>query len=317
MQTKFISSEGKNAKPFLKWAGGKGQLLKQFRGIYPDELKNGMIEKYCEPFVGSGAVLFHLLQNFNIKQSLIIDVNYELVLAYNTIKKYPKELIESLKEIEMLYLEKDKEGRKAYFYTIREKYNASLQDFDFTNFNSGWITRTSHLIFLNRTCFNGLFRVNSKGGFNVPHGDYKNPKICNQENLMAVSKIISNTDILCGNYTLSRDFIDDKTFVYFDPPYRPLNQTSSFTSYSKFDFTDKEQLELAEYYKQVHELGAKLLLSNSDPKNTNPDDNFFEDAYSDFDIRRVLATRAINSKASKRGKINELLVLNYNTNKVK
>ena len=166
-------------------------------------------------------------------------------------------------------------------------------------------------IFLNKTCFNGLFRVNSKGGFNVPFGDYVNPKICHEENLRSVSKILQNTTILRGDFTESRNFIDSNTFVYFDPPYRPLNKTSNFTSYSKFEFTDDEQLKLATFFNEMSQKDVKMLLSNSDPKNEEPDDDFFENAYQTFNINRVLASRAINSKAEKRGKINEIIVTNY------
>tara|TARA_Y100001970_G_C13570264_1_gene525839 strand:+ start:92 stop:550 length:459 start_codon:yes stop_codon:yes gene_type:complete len=152
--------------------------------------------------------------------------------------------------------------------------------------------------------------VNSKGGFNVPFGDHKNPRICYEENLKAVSELLQNTNIRRGDFTESRNFIDSNTFVYFDPPYRPLNKTSSFTSYSKFEFTDEEQLQLATFFKEMDNKGAKLLLSNSDPKNENPEDEFFEEAYKSFNMKRVLANRAINSKGEKRGKISEIVIHN-------
>ena len=167
------------------------------------------------------------------------------------------------------------------------------------------------MIFLNRTCFNGLYRVNKKGLFNVPMGDYKNPKICDEENLINISEKLKNVDIIHGDYKKSYDFIDENTFVYFDPPYRPLNQTSSFTSYTEYTFGDKEQVEFSEYFKLLNEKGAKLLLSNSDPKNENIEDNFFDDLYKEFDISRIEASRAINSNGGKRGKITEILVNNW------
>ncbi len=298
------------AKPFLKWAGGKGQLLKQFENYYPKELKEKEITKYCEPFIGSGAVFFHIVQTYNIQESLIIDINPELVLAYQTIKKDVENVIESLSSLENDYLSKEPEVRKEFFYEIRDNFNNSLDDFDFENFSNNWIERTVQTIFLNRTCFNGLFRVNSKGGFNVPFGDYKNPRICHDDNLRDVSELLQNTEIQKGDYSKSRKFIDSDTFVYFDPPYRPLNKTSSFTSYSKFEFGNNEQLQLASFFKEMDEKGAKLLLSNSDPKNEDPEDNFFEEIYCDYKIKRVKASRTINSKADKRGKINEVIISN-------
>lgn len=299
------------ARPFLKWAGGKGQLLKQFEDYYPQELKDGKLTKYCEPFVGSGAVFFHIMQNYDIHESLIIDVNPELVLTYQTIKKDVDSLISILSDLEEKYLSKGQEKRKDFFYELRDVFNRNLSGIDFDNFSDAWVERTVQTIFLNRTCFNGLFRVNSKGGFNVPFGDHKNPRICHEENLRAVSKLIQNTAIQRGDFSVSSEFIDSGTFVYFDPPYRPLNKTSHFTSYSKFEFTDKEQLQLASFFRGMNDNGAKLLLSNSDPKNEDPEDDFFEDAYSGFEIRRIKAARSINSKADKRGKIDEILVTNY------
>ena len=310
-QTTLDGSKITKAKPFLKWAGGKGQLLKQFENYYPKELKEGKITKYCEPFMGSGAVFYHIMQNYDIQESLIIDVNQELILAYQTIKKDVDSLIRSLSLLEGKYLDKEQEKRKDFFYETREAFNNNLEKIDFENFSDTWIERTQQLIFLNKTCFNGLFRVNSKGGFNVPFGDHKNPKICHSENLRNVSSVLQNTTIMKGDYSKSKDFIDENTFVYFDPPYRPLNKTSSFTSYSKFEFTDEEQLKLAAFFKSMGKKGARMLLSNSDPKNENPEDDFFEEAYQTFNIDRVLASRAINSKGGKRGKINEIIVTNY------
>ena len=310
-QTTLDGAKILQAKPFLKWAGGKGQLLKQFENYYPKELTEGKITKYCEPFVGSGAVFYHIMQTYDIQKSLIIDVNPELVLAYQTIKTNVDGVVRQLSDLEKEYLAKEQEQRKDFFYETREAFNNNLEMIDFDNFSESWIERTVHTIFLNRTCFNGLFRVNSKGGFNVPFGDHKNPRICYEENLRAVSELLQNTDIRRGDFTESRNFIDSNTFVYFDPPYRPLNKTSSFTSYSKFEFTDEEQLQLATFFKEMDNKGAKLLLSNSDPKNEDPDDDFFEEAYDKYEIYRVKASRAINSKGNKRGKINELIIPNY------
>ena len=166
-------------------------------------------------------------------------------------------------------------------------------------------------IFLNKTCFNGLYRVNKKGLYNVPAGKYKNPRICDADNLNAVAKALQPVDIICGDYKESLDFIDKNTFVYFDPPYRPLTNTANFTSYTENEFDDAAQKELAEYVQIISQKGASIVLSNSDPKNSNPNDNFFDKLYSNQFIRRISANRMINSNSSGRGKISELLISNY------
>ena len=289
-------------KPFLKWAGGKGQLIEKIERFYPFDKK---INKYAEPFIGGGAVLFDILNKFELEKIYISDVNLELLNCYKVIKEKVQELINELKGFENEFLVKVKEERKEYYYTKREQFNKlKLEN------NNEEVKRAALMIFLNRTCFNGLYRVNKKGLFNVPMGDYKNPKICDEENLINISKKLKNVDIIYGDYKKSYDFVDENTFVYFDPPYRPLNQTSSFTSYTEYTFGDKEQIELSEYFKLLNEKGAKLLLSNSDPKNENIEDNFFDDLYKEFDINRIEASRAINSNGGKRGKITEILVNN-------
>lgn len=289
-------------KPFLKWAGGKGKLIDKIERFYPFDEK---INKYAEPFIGGGAVLFDILNKFELEKIYIGDVNIELLNCYKIIKEKVQELINELKIFEDEFLVKVKEDRKEYYYVKREQFNKLKLEND-----NEEVRYAALMIFLNRTCFNGLYRVNKKGLFNVPMGDYKNPKICDEENLINISKKLKNVDIIYGDYKKSYDFVDENTFVYFDPPYRPLNQTSSFTSYTEYTFGDKEQVELSEYFKLLNEKGAKLLLSNSDPKNENIEDNFFDDLYKEFDINRIEANRSINSNGGKRGKINEILVSN-------
>lgn len=301
------------AKPFLKWAGGKTQLIDKIAAQQPSELPSGLIKKYAEPFVGGGAIFFHIAQNYDIEEFLIADVNEELILAYRTIKKDVLSLIDVLKEMQRTYHRLTPNRQKEYFYAIRYEFNETLPEIDYNKFDNSWVTRTSQIIFLNRTCFNGLFRVNSRGEFNVPFGLYKNPLICNEENLRAVSEILQFTEIHLGDFTECERFVGSNTFVYFDPPYRPISKTASFTSYSKGEFNDAEQLRLASFYKILDRKNAKLMLSNSDPKNEDPKDNFFEDAYQDFNIVRIKANRMINCNADKRGAINELLIMNYRT----
>ena len=194
---------------------------------------------------------------------------------------------------------------------IREKYNRQAERFSFEEYNEDWVKRASYLIFLNKTCFNGLFRQNKKGQFNVPHGRYKNPNICDSENIMEVNKALKNTEVLCGDFTETEDFIKKNSLVYFDPPYRPLNSTSSFTGYFKEGFDDYDQQRLAAFFKSMDTKGAYLILSNSDPRNHNEYDDFFDKLYEGYNIERVKANRHINCDGNKRGQINELIIRNY------
>ncbi len=317
MQTTFtlstrINLAEKTAKPFMKWAGGKGQLIEKLANLFPPEMKAGKITKYAEPFIGGGALFFYIAQNYpSIESFAITDVNEELILAYKTIQKDVESLISFLAALEKKYHSLDRDEQKNFFYQQRADFNKKRTEIDFKNYHDNWIERTATIIFLNRTCFNGLFRVNSKGEFNVPFGDYKNPKICDPENLRAVSELLQKTQIECGDFTASKEFVDENTFVYFDPPYRPISKTASFTSYSKFDFGEKEQKRLAEYFSFLSRKNAKLMLSNSDPKNEDPEDHFFEDLYYEFRIERVDAARMINCDGNKRGRIKELVIMNY------
>ncbi len=299
------------AKPFLKWVGGKGQLLEQICRFLPNELAQGTIVKYVEPFVGSGAVFFYLAQVYEFKQLYISDINPELILAYKTIQQNVNTLIELLNELQNKYLSFNEFQRKEFYYHIRSQYNLQRKAVNFQNYSETWQERTAQLIFLNRTCFNGLFRVNSKGEFNVPMGKYKKPLICNSENLKAIAKILQQTEIHNSDFTDCEQWVDSQTFVYFDPPYKPISATASFTSYSKHIFDDNEQLRLRDFFQQLDAKEAKLMLSNSDPKNEDPNNHFFETAYSNYTMERVQAKRNINSNAQKRGKINEILVMNY------
>lgn len=287
------------AKPFLKWVGGKTQLLNEISRFYPDS-----IEKYCEPFVGGGAVLFDVLSKYQPKEVLINDINPELTNTYSQIKENVNDLITLLSEWQTHYISLEMDARKEDFYIKRNRFNELIQAKE----NS--VEKAALMIYLNKTCFNGLYRVNGKGLYNVPSGMYKNPSICNSENLLAVSKVLKNVQIFTGTYLMTEPFIDKNTFVYIDPPYRPLTKTSAFTSYSKEGFDDNKQIELGNFVSRIHNKGkgAKVLLSNSDPRNANPNDNFFDDLYKGFDIQRVNASRMINSDAKGRGTITEIMV---------
>ncbi len=287
-------------KPFIKWAGGKSQLLNVIRNKYPENIK-----KYCEPFIGGGAVLFDILTNFKPEKILINDINNELINTYINIRDHVEDMISILSDMQEKFWYMDNNQRKEYFYTQRDKFNYGIEN----NIND--IFMAAFFIFLNKTCFNGLYRVNNKGLYNVPMGAYKKPIICDTDNLRTISNLLQNTIIKCGDYSECVDFIDNETFVYIDPPYRPLNKTSSFTSYSKTVFGDEQQIQLFGFIERISQKGAKILASNSDPKNIDEHDNFFDDIYKNFTISRVEAKRMINSKSSGRGVLNELLISNF------
>lgn len=228
-----------------------------------------------------------------------------MINCYNVIKNNVEELIKQLSKKEKEFISLNNEERQKYFYDVREEYNSYKLE------NELNIKRASEFIFLNKTCFNGLYRVNKDGKFNVPCGKYKNPTICDSNNLRNLSKLIENVIFEYGDYRKSEQYVDNNTFVYFDPPYRPISATSGFTSYTKEEFNDESQIELAKYYDKLSLKNAKLMLSNSNPKNINEDDTFFENIYKGFYINEVFAKRMINSNAKERGQISELLITNY------
>lgn len=295
-----------NAKPFVKWAGGKRNLLTQFNDIYTKNLSE--IDVYIEPFVGGGAVLFDLLsKNTNFKKIVINDINSTLINTYKIIRDDVDSLIKILADFQEKYKLSNEVERSELYYEIRDKFNLSKVDI-----NSDKIMESAYFMFLNKTCFNGLYRENKKGLFNVPFGKYKNPSILDESNLRNVSKSLSNVEIINCDFENLTKYINKSTFVYIDPPYRPLNNTSNFNSYSKIDFNDEEQIRLANWYKELNNIGAKVMLSNSNPKVINPDDDFFDKIYDGFKIINVSASRSINSKGNKRGAVSEIVVINYN-----
>jgi len=296
------------AKPFVKWAGGKGQLLPQLESHLPQAIYNEDFA-YCEPFVGGGAMLFFMLQKFpNIKQVIINDINVNLTNLYSVIKENVDALVSELKDIEREYCGLiDENSKKEFYLKMRNLFNKQSGD---------KLRKSAFFIFLNRTCFNGLYRENSKGYFNVPFGRYTNPTICNEDVLKADSELLNlfNVQILTGDFreTASKIHSNMLNFFYFDPPYRPLNATSSFNTYVKEPFNDECQIELAHFCNMITEHDNVLwMLSNADCSAKNPEDLFFETIYQDFNINRVFASRAINSNPEKRGKLTELLICNY------
>ena len=290
----------KSAKPFLKWAGGKTQLISEIE----QNLPNSTINTYIEPFVGSGAVLFWVLGKFTkLEKAVVNDINEDLINTYKSIQSRPKELVSVLEILQNEYhsLENTDEKKQEYYYQKRELFNSRQQE---------RVTHSALFIFLNRTCFNGLYRVNRKNEFNVPMGSYKKPTICDKSNILAVSEALQKVELLCGDFEQTVNFTSANTLFYFDPPYKPLSETSSFNSYAKDEFNDDEHIRLKKFCDKLDLLGHNWILSNSDVKGKNPNDNFFDDLFSDFLIKRVDAKRSINANPEKRGFLKELLITN-------
>lgn len=291
-------------RPFLKWAGGKSQLLPEIRAIYPQGLGD-TVTRYAEPFLGGGAVLLDVLSTYRLEAVYAGDTNGELVNAYLCVRDRLEELLERLHRLETDYLPLNTQDRKDFYYRIRAQFNEGQRGI------KGGAERAALLLFLNRTCFNGLYRVNARGEFNVPVGSYQNPAICDEDNLRRVSGLLQGVELVCAPYTQVDSFADEHTFLYADPPYRPLNQTSSFTAYTKNAFGDQEQRELALFLRKLARRGVKVAASNSDPHNTDPQDNFFDELYAGCALRRIAASRMINADAAARGKVSELLITTY------
>ena len=292
------------AKPFIKWVGGKGQLIEQLEALLPADFAERENVTYIEPFVGGGAMLFYKLQTYpNIKSAVINDINPDLTLCYQVVRDNPTELIKSLNAIQSAYYAlQTEEERKAFFLQQRERFNSKLLD---------KIDNTTLFFFLNRTCFNGLYRVNKAGKFNVPFGKYTTPTICDPATIYADSKLLQKVDIMTGDFEQTFAKIEGNTFFYFDPPYRPLSNTSSFNDYSKEDFNDNAQIRLKQFCDRLNEAGVDFMLSNSDCLGKDGTDRFFDDLFIDYSIERVWASRNVNAIASKRGKLTEIVVNNY------
>ncbi|MBQ7062050.1 MAG: Dam family site-specific DNA-(adenine-N6)-methyltransferase [Bacteroidales bacterium] len=301
------------AKPFIKWVGGKGQLLQQLEQAFPDRIYEEEFV-YLEPFVGGGAMLFYMMQQFtNIRKVVINDINSNLMCTYSVIKNNVYALVSSLKMLEREYLSiASEEGRKDFYLSMRTRFNEEALDN---------VERASLLIFLNRTCFNGLYRENLKGKFNVPFGKYENPTICNEDLLYTDSELLNEKDVVImnGDFTATLSEVEESSlnFFYFDPPYRPLSATSSFNSYVKEEFNDERQRELSMFCRELSTRDNCLwMLSNSDCSSLNPNDTFFENIFKGFNFQRVYAARSVNAVASKRGKLSELLIRNYRGERV-
>jgi DNA adenine methylase len=299
------------SKPFVKWVGGKTQLLPHLSKIIQSIYPTGDIDSYVEPFIGGGALFFWLKSFMNINLAVIADINEDLVLAYEVVQQYPSSLINNLRQLEQNYQELNSTEREVMYYDIRRTFNIDKVDFNYSlKEPKKWSIRAAYLIFLNKTCFNGLFRQNSKGEFNVPFGKYKNPKICDEQNIINCSNALKGVKIVCGDFESTEKYMVENSLIYLDPPYKPISSTSSFTKYHKNDFNDAQQMRLARYCHRIDLLGAKIILSNSDPSSADNHNNFFDELYKNFDIDRVNVMRMVSARASSRSKVKELIIKN-------
>lgn len=299
------------SKPFLKWAGGKRQLLPSLFPLLPKALHEGRIKNYAEPFLGGGALFFRLAElGLSFDQCLLCDKNPELILVYRVVQKKCAALIDALAKLEKSYLRLEPEARQDHYLRKREAFNRDRLGFDFKRLGEAAVHRASLFIFLNRTGYNGLWRVNASGVFNVPFGRYRNPKICDEETLTAASQALRRmkAQIEVADYSRVESLWGPTTLVYYDPPYRPVSVSASFNSYTAGGFDDAEQERLARFFAEAGKSGTRQMLSNSVSS-----DGFFEKLYGLPGNRLVTvkARRNINSQGHARGEVGELVVMNY------
>jgi DNA adenine methylase len=283
----MLQVQSTHYRPFLKWAGGKSKLIEQYIPYFPQSFTN-----YCEPFLGGGAVFFYFCNVKPDAKKFISDINPELINTYCCIKNNVEPLIELLNTHQIQH-------NKDYYYKMR----SSASVLALSHSEGLDIGRAARFIYLNKTCFNGLYRENLRGLFNVPMGKYKNPTICNEDLLRLVSVALQYAEVSLKPYSDIKAK-NEYDFVYFDPPYYPLSSTSNFTTYSRYVFKEAEQIKLRDTFVKLANQGVKVMLSNSDCA-------FIRELYTEFNIYEISASRAINSQAEKRGKINELLITSY------
>ena len=290
------------ARPFLKWVGGKRQLLAQIGRLLPPDMDE--IRNYVEPFVGGGAVLFHLLERYKFNSVHVSDLNPELILCYQVIQENARRVSEEIECLNDSYPQTP-EGRKDVYYANREAWNEKVGKLDRLG-EKDRIKRAAMTIFLNKTCFNGLFRVNKSGKFNVPIGGYERISIPKEEDLISVQESLQGVEIRHCSFTECESVVDSSTFVYFDPPYRPISRTS-FVSYSKEGFGDAEQGQLAELFARLDSRGAKLMLSNS----YDDEREYIHGLFEGYSVELVRARRSINRLGDERGEVSEVVIRNY------
>jgi len=287
-------SKNKQVKPFLKWVGGKTKLLSELEKKLPKKLINKKFN-YVEPFLGGGAVFFHLVQKFNIEKAYLNDLNSKLIDVYEDVRDKNTELIQQLKKLESDYYKSN--NKKSFFLNQRERFNSSKKS----------PQKSALFIFLNKTGFNGMYRENSKGEYNIPFGQMKTPVICNKDLLEKTGKLLKDKEVIFSSKNFEKVVADDKeVFYYLDPPYRPISKTSSFTNYTKSNFNDKTQYLLKEYCDKIDKKGGLFMQSNS-----YSEDGFFQKLYYNRKINNLKVMRTISADGNKRKKVKEIIVKNY------
>lgn len=294
----------------VKWAGGKKRLAPTIEQLAMTKVDFNEIDTYVEPFAGGASMFLYMVTKYHFKRQIISDFNPDLINVYRQVRDNPIDLVTRLQKIQQDYNclsdSDEMSAKKAFFYDIREQYNTELLSEDTQSLNHAVL-----FLFLNKADFNGLYRVNSKGLFNVPFGRRKKLNLYDHDNLMTIATLLKDTEILVGDYQNTAQYADKNTFFYLDPPYRPLTNSASFTSYTKSDFNDNSQKQLAEFAKKIANQGAHFALSNSDPHQSDPEDDFFDDLYASFDIKRIQASRMISATSRGRGNVSELLIVHW------
>lgn len=305
---RYKMTNEQEASPFVKWAGGKSKLVEIILEKVQEHIDLNTIEHYIEPFVGGGAMFFYLANRYDFKTMTIMDINIELINTYKAIQKSPNKLIQEMDNLQNHYNQlATLEEKEAFYYDVRKEYNNYSnkekleQKIDYR--------RAAQFIFLNKTCFNGLYRVNRSGGYNVPFGKKNEVNIYNELNIRSVHELLKRTKIIHGDYQQTLQHVRGNTFVYFDPPYRPISNSAAFTAYDESGFNDTDQECLAKLCMQLYIRGVHFAVSNSDPHNSDPSDMFFDNLYQNFEIYRITASRQIAASSDSRKPVSEILVV--------
>lgn len=299
----------KKATPFVKWAGGKTRLINFITQVLPNKIKTGDIERYIEPFVGGGSVFFHVSNNYKVKKFIINDNNFSLMASYKTIKKDVGSLINNLSKIRDGYLSLDAENKKKYYYERRDDFNNLKKKVENKRYNSLFVDFTSLFIFLNKTCYNGLFRLNSNGMFNVPFGKYENQSIFDKDNLRNVNKVLEKAKILNKDFSEIEKYVDENSFLYIDPPYR-VKINNGFLLYNETIFSWKDQIKLAEMTNRLSKKNYNIMVSNANNKDVIK-------LYENFHINYFYRTSVIAGKTNCRGSVKELILTSYEASQSK
>jgi DNA adenine methylase len=292
-------------KPFLKWAGGKDRLFHQLQQWLPHELNQ--IRNYYEPFLGSGAVFFNLTQDFSFNNVVLSDINEELILAYKVIQNNVPELIQIIDQYKTRYFKLSTIDKEKFYYEMRSSYNVQRFNINHKKYSDAWIPRAAQMIFLNKTCYNGLYRQNMRGEFNVPFGKNYDPAVYNQQNMELISKLLSNVEIRTTDFESVLKSVDDNSFVYLDPPYKPVSKTANFTDYYKTGFTEQDNKRLMNNLSVLTKRNIKFMLNNS----FSVDNDHLTTYYAGYTISTITANRMMSSISDRRGKISEIVITNY------